>query len=145
MAGKNKTPSGLICPRLPAAVAGVVVVVAAARLPDLTGDGDPVEAGLVPLLARVHQLVHVGGEGELAALGHLPIQGGGVRAQHLDLEEAGVAGAVGVGGGVLGQRVARSPPGRGWSPWCGWPPSAPSPTPSGTASSWSWGTASSPA
>ena len=41
MAGKNKTPSGLICPRLPAAVAGVaVVVVAAARLPDLAGDGD---------------------------------------------------------------------------------------------------------
>ena len=31
MAGKNKTPSGLICPRLPAAVAGVVVVVAAGR------------------------------------------------------------------------------------------------------------------
>ena len=110
MAGKNKTPSGLICPRLPAAVAGVVVVVAAARLPDLTGDGDPVEAGLVPLLARVHQLVHVGGEGELAALGHLSVQGGGVGAQHLDVEEAGVAGAVGVGGGVLGQRVAGVPP-----------------------------------
>ena len=93
-AGKNKTPSGLICPRLPAAaVAGVVVVVAAARLPDLAGDGDPVEAGLVPLLARVHQLVHVGGEGELAALGHLPVQGGGVAAQHPDVEEAGVTGA----------------------------------------------------
>ena len=104
-------PSGLISPRLPAAaVAGVVVVVAAARLPDLACDGDPVEAGLVPLLARVHQLVHVGGEGELAALGHLPVQGGGVGAQHLDIEEAGVAGPVGVGGGVLGQRVAGVPP-----------------------------------
>ena len=101
-------PSGLISPRPPAAVAGVVAV--AAWLPDLAGDGDPVEAGLVPLLARVHQLVHVGGEGELAALGHLSVQGGGVGAQHLDVEEAGVAGAVGVGGGVLGQRVAGVPP-----------------------------------
>ena len=48
MAGKNKMPSGLISPRPPAAVV-VAGVVAAAWLPDLAGDGDPVEAGLVPL------------------------------------------------------------------------------------------------
>ena len=38
-------------------------------------------------------LVHVGGEDELAALGHLPVQGRGVAAQHPDVEEAGVTGA----------------------------------------------------
>ena len=53
MAGKNEIPSGLISPRPPAAVAGVAVVAVAAWLPDLAGDGDPVEAGLVPLLAAV--------------------------------------------------------------------------------------------
>ena len=56
-------PSGLISPRPPAAVVVAGVVVAAAWLPDLAGDGDPVEAGLVPLLAAVDPLlVRVGGE-----------------------------------------------------------------------------------
>ena len=47
----------------------------------------------MPLLAAVHQLVDVGGVGDLGALRDLPIQGGGEVAQDLDLEEAGVAGA----------------------------------------------------
>ena len=117
-AGKNKTPSGLICPRLPAAaVAGVVVVVAAARLPDLAGDGDPVEAGLVPLLAAVEPLlVRVGGVGELAALGHLTVDAGAEGAQDLDLVEAGVAGAVRVGGSrVFGKSVRKVTPGDVWA------------------------------
>ena len=108
-------PSGLISPRPPAAVAGVVAV--AAWLPDLAGDGDPVEAGLVPLLAAVHPLlVGVGGVGELAALGHLTVDAGAEGAQDLDLVEAGVAGAVRVGGSrVFGKSLRKVTPGDVWA------------------------------
>ena len=60
----------------------------------------------MPLLAAVHQLVDVGGVGDLGALRDLPVQGGGEVAQDLDLEEAGVAGAVPVDGSrVFGHGV----------------------------------------
>ena len=121
MAGKNKMPSGLISPRPPAAVAGVVAV--AAWLPDLAGDGDPVEAGLVPLLAAVEPLlVGVGGVGELAALGHLAVDAGAEGAQDLDFVEAGVPGPVCMGGSrVFGKSVGKVAPGDIWAVFHGEP------------------------
>ena len=60
----------------------------------------------MPLLAAVHELVDVGGVGDLGALRDLPVQGGGEVAQDLDLEEAGVAGPVPVDGSrVFGHGV----------------------------------------